>query len=85
MLLKKPTGWEVHVPIVQEAKPYLRKVEELVKDGCVKICAVDLGISRHAVATIQDTEGRVYAAKFISAAKNHGSIRASKRGGKLGD
>ncbi|KXG74945.1 hypothetical protein AN618_21120 [Fervidicola ferrireducens] len=71
MLVKKPTGWELHVPIVRVAKLGLRKVEELVKDPSLKICAVDLGMNRHAVMTIQDTEGRVYAAKFISAAKDN--------------
>ncbi|WP_235603263.1 zinc ribbon domain-containing protein [Thermoanaerobacter sp. YS13] len=49
----------------------MRKVEELVKGPSLKICAVDLGMNRHAVMTIQDTEGRVYAVKFISAAKDN--------------
>ncbi|MBE3578998.1 MAG: IS200/IS605 family element transposase accessory protein TnpB [Caldanaerobacter subterraneus] len=71
MLVKKPTGWELHVPIVRVAKLDLRKVEELVKNPSLKICAVDLGMNRHAVMTIQDTEGRVYAVKFISAAKDN--------------
>jgi putative transposase len=71
MLVKKPIGWELHVPIVRVVKLGLRKVEELVKDPSLKICAVDLGMNRHAMMTIQDTEGRVYAAKFISAAKDN--------------
>lgn len=71
VLVKKPTGWELHVPIVRVTKLNLKKIEELVKDTSLKICLVDLGMNRHAAMTIQDTEGRVYAAKLISAAKDN--------------
>jgi len=71
VLVKKPTGWELHIPIVRVTKLNLKKIEELVKDTSLKICLVDLGMNRHAAMTIQDTEGRVYAAKLISAAKDN--------------
>lgn len=71
MLVKKSTGWELHVPIVRVARLNLKKIEKLVKDPFLKICLVDLGMNRHAVMTIQDTKGRVYAAKFISGAKDN--------------
>lgn len=71
MLVQKPAGWELRVPIVRVAELDLRKVEELVKDPTLRICLVDLGMNRHAAATIQDAKGRVYAVKFISAAKDN--------------
>ncbi|MBF7082405.1 transposase [Desulfallas sp. Bu1-1] len=71
MLVKKPTGWELHVPVVRVARLNLKKIEKLVKDPSLKICLVDLGMKRHAVMTIQDTNGRVHAAKFISGAKDN--------------
>jgi transposase, IS605 OrfB family, central region len=71
MLVEKPTGWELHVPIVQTIWKNIKKIKELIKDPSLKICFVDLGMNRHAVLTIQDTKGRVYAAKFISGAKDN--------------
>jgi len=71
MLVKKPTGWELHVPVVQVARLDLKKTKKMVKDSSLKICSVDLGINRHAVMTVQDAEGRVCAAKFISGAKDN--------------
>jgi len=71
MLVKKPTGWELHVPIARVAKLDLKKIKELVKDPSLKICLVDLGMKRHAAMTIQDTKGRIYAAKLISGAKDN--------------
>lgn len=71
MLVKKPTGWELHVPVVKVQRQNLKKIKGLVKDPSLKICMVDLGMKRHAVMTIQDTKGRVYAAKFISGAKDN--------------
>jgi len=70
-LVQKPTGWELHVPIVLQTKLNLKKIKTLVKDPLLKICCIDLGINRHAVITIQDTKGRVYATKFISGAKDN--------------
>lgn len=43
----------------------------MVKDPTLRLCLVDLGIKRHAVITIQDTEGRVYATNFISGAQDN--------------
>lgn len=71
VLVKKATGWELHVPIVRVERLNLKKIKALVRDPSLKVCLVDLGINRHAVITIQDTEGRVYAVKFISAAKDN--------------
>lgn len=49
----------------------LKKVEVLLKNKNLRICVVDLGVNHHAVATIQDIEGRVYATLFISGAKDN--------------
>jgi len=67
-LVQKLTGWELHVPIVRVARLGLKKIDDLVKDPSLKICLVDLGMNRHAVATIQDTKGRVYAPEINFAA-----------------
>jgi IS605 OrfB family transposase len=71
MLVKKATGWELHVPVVRIERLDLKKIKQLVKDPSLRICLVDLGMKRHAVMTIQDTKGRVYAVKFISGAKDN--------------
>ncbi len=72
VLIRKRTGWKLHVPVVQVAKPNLKSVKELAKDPFLRICAVDLGINRHAVMSIQDTKGRILAVKFIHGAQeNH--------------
>lgn len=70
-LVHKPTGWELHVPLVLQTKLKLQKITQKLKTPGTKICAVDLGINRHAVMTIQDTKGRVYATKFISGTKDN--------------
>jgi IS605 OrfB family transposase len=69
-LIHKPTGWELHIPIVLLEKSGLQKINKLVRTTATKICAVDLGINRHAVMAIQDIKGRVYATKFISGAQD---------------
>lgn len=70
-LVLKPTGWELHTPLVLTKRMDLQKIVKLVKIPNLKICCVDLGINRHAVITIQDTKGRVYATKVISGAKDN--------------
>jgi len=70
-LIHRSYGWELHVPIILREKVDLKKIETLVKDKDLRICVVDLGINHHAVATIQDTKGRVYATLFISGAKDN--------------
>jgi len=54
--VKKKSGWEVHFPLFLQEKQDLRPAAELMQRP-----AVDLGLSHHAVMTIQDTEGRVLA------------------------
>lgn len=70
-LVRKKTGWELHIPIVLKKRVGLRKVQELASTEGEKFCMVDLGMKRHAVATIQDAKGRVYATKFISGVKDN--------------
>lgn len=70
-LIHKPTGWELHVPLVLVKKSGLRKIKYIVNDPAARICTVDLGMNRHAAITIQDTKGRVYATKFISGAQDN--------------
>lgn len=71
-LVRKENHWEIHVPLFLQTKLNLQKTSKLVKDPILRICVVDLGIKRHAVVTIQDTKGRVYATLFISGAQgNH--------------
>lgn len=70
-LVHKPTGWELHIPLVLQRKVGLKKITTLVKNPGLKLCVVDLGITRHATITIQDTEGRVCAAKFISGRRDN--------------
>lgn len=70
-LVKKKSGWEVHFPLFLQEKQDLRPAAELMQDQETRICAVDLGLSHHAVMTIQDTEGRVLATEFISGARDN--------------
>lgn len=70
-LIHKPTGWELHVPLVLVKKTGLQKIKDTVKNPSSRICTVDLGINRHAAMTIQDTKGRIYATKFISGAQDN--------------
>lgn len=70
-LLKKSTGWELHVPMVQQTRPMLKKIKTQVETANFRFCAVDLGMNRHAVLTIQDAKGRVLAVKFINSRKDN--------------
>lgn len=70
-LVKKASGWELHIPIIQAERQTLAKIVERIKDKHFRFCAMDLGINRHAVLTIQDTKGRVYATKCISGKKDN--------------
>lgn len=70
-LVRKKSGWEVHIPLFLQDKRELRPVAELMQDPDTRICAVDLGLNHHAVMTIQDAEGRVLATEFISGARDN--------------
>ena len=70
-LVRKRSGWEVHIPLFLQEKQDLRPAAELMQGQGARICAVDLGLSHHAVMTIQDAEGRVLATEFISGAKDN--------------
>lgn len=70
-LVQKHHGLELHIPVVLTQKVGLKKIENLVKEKDLKFCTVDLGINRHAVLTIQDSKGRVYAVKFIHGKKDN--------------
>lgn len=66
-LIQKKTGWFLHIPMVLPRKGMkfgTAKERFQTKDG--RFCMVDLGMNHHAVMTIQDAEGRVYATKFLS-------------------
>lgn len=52
----------------------LRKaiVKHLIKtDPSLRVCVVDLGVDHHAVMTVRDTEGRVWATRFLPGAKDN--------------
>lgn len=71
-LLYKGTGWTLQVPMVLPRKEAgLVKLQDRLNIPNFKMCVVDLGINHHAVLTIQDKEGRVYATKFISGKKDN--------------
>jgi hypothetical protein len=62
-LIQKKNGLELHIPVTKKVE--LRKVVDLIQEKS-RICSVDLGINRHAVMTIQDSEGRVLATKILN-------------------
>lgn len=70
-LVRKKSGWEVHIPLFLQERRDLRPAAELMQDPDTSICAVDIGLNHHAVMTIQNTEGRVLATKFISGARDN--------------
>lgn len=65
-LIRKPNGWQLHIPIFLQLRTGLTKITNLTSDPYTRICCVDLGINRHAVMTIQDINGRVLATRIIS-------------------
>jgi IS605 OrfB family transposase len=69
-LVHKAWGWELHFPIGLQKRLNLIKIDEQFFLPGFLFCSVDLGINNHAVLTIQDAKGRVYATKFISGGKD---------------
>ena len=49
-LVQKKNRLELHIPITKKVE--LRKVVDIIIQNKPRICAVDLGINRHAVMTI---------------------------------
>ena len=54
------------MPIVQQTRPMLKKIKTQVVTANFRFCAVDLGMNRHAVLTIQDAKGRILVVKFVN-------------------
>ena len=69
-LVHKAWGWELHIPVGLQKKLSLVKIADQFFLPNFLFCSVDLGINNHAVMTIQDAKGRVYATKFISGAED---------------
>ena len=66
-LVQKKTGWFLHIPLILPKKGMkFGTAKERLKAKEGRFCLVDLGMNHHAVCTIQDADGRVYATKFIS-------------------
>lgn len=71
-LIQKKTGWFIHIPVILPLKGMkFGSAKERLKKENARLCSVDLGMNHHAVCTIQDDEGRVYATKFISGEKDN--------------
>ena len=80
-LVRHGAHWWLHTPL-QQALPKPGKVEhQLSTNPDVRICAVDLNISKHlAVCTIQTVKGTVMATRFIGGGKELHGLRKRQLG-----